>query len=82
MKTRENELHEPIIVTESHTYENMDYSMLTINAICPICGNVLGSGVCTDRRVEYLEEVKASIKQSVKDNYCPNCGTRLKEIEV
>ena len=66
MKTRENELHEPIIKIE-HVKK---YSMDWIDITCSVCGNMIEQYYCAGSlaKIEY-------------SNYCKNCGARLKEIE-
>ena len=71
MKTRENELHEPIVSIE---YENNSNLFYRDKVECSVCRYLL-----------YKSKSKMSGKKLVKNdiilpNYCPNCGARLKEI--
>ena len=70
MKTRENELHKPIIYHDfprkggasQHLHLDMDIGG-TVYILCPVCYKELSKSV---------DEIP---------NYCPQCGARLKEIE-
>lgn len=68
MKTRENELHEPKITFElAHGGYNSYGSKK-----CSVCGYSLAYTFgCTEQ----------GAKELYIDNYCPNCGARLKEVE-
>lgn len=64
MKTRENELHEPIIKIKF----DIRYLMKLVEITCSVCGNTLDK--------YYSEENPAKIRYP---NYCPYCGARLKD---
>ena len=70
MKTRENELHEPII---KMWIANKGYY---VTANCPICDTIFGGAFSEDNKDDAISRAKR-----FHINYCPNCGARLKEIE-
>lgn len=65
MKTRENELHEPIIT------KNGEWR----SAHCSVCGEEVASVV------DYYDRQDNTVIMAFLPNYCANCGARLKEIE-
>ena len=76
MKTRENELHEPIIEVKTNKTENS----ATYTIKCSDCGRAL-KRVWSGLHEEH-EKYKTILLQETLDyiTYCPNCGARLKEI--
>ena len=71
MKTRENELHEPIVETVARV-KNGNKSYRTIEK-CSVCNCLLSiSRACNTK-----ESAKGTL---LALNYCPHCGARLREI--
>lgn len=69
---RENELHEPKIITEHKTEEDDEYYISA--AYCPVCG-ILLSHYMAD-----WEDIAVLHAKYLTGNYCNKCGARLKEI--
>lgn len=72
VKVRENELHEPKIET-LHSYKHT-----CILTYCNVCGNPL---MDTDWQLKCEKDLLAVVISNTQ-NYCPNCGARLKEVDV
>lgn len=74
LKMRENELYEPKIETEEwiapHGWQAKAY--------CPNCETELS------RSFEFSSKKNIAIDNALSytPNYCPNCGARLKKVEV
>lgn len=81
MKTRENELHEPKIEAfEAHFAEfsvhPVGETLYQVGYDCPVCGNGLMKLYTGKSKEQAIERFKQNM-----DNYCPNCGARLKEVD-
>lgn len=79
-KTRENELHEPKIDIYEVTLPDSFFGNETIYHVGYKCA------VCGEGRMELApygvgkQKVIERFKRNM-DNYCPNCGARLKEVK-
>lgn len=78
MKTRENELHEPIVEVKGNKEEHTN----TFIAKCSVCRKELkrvwnGIHASEEKQKELL--LNSLWKSGI--TYCPYCGARLKEVE-
>ena len=81
MKTRENELHDPKI--EAFEIPFAEYSvhpvgenLYQVGYDCPVCGKGPMELYTGKSKEQAIERFKRNM-----DNYCPNCGARLKEVD-
>ena len=80
-KTRENELHEPKIVAFEIPFaecsiQPVGENLYQIGYECPICGKGEADCILGRDKEHAIERFKRSM-----NNYCPNCGARLKEVK-
>ena len=73
MKTRENELHKPVVRVESNKAEHINVYKVK----CAVCGRELKS---VWDSLHYTNGYTLKELQDIDISYCPNCGARLKEI--
>lgn len=74
---REDELHEPTITTEYlSSYATKESSRWVAHMFCPVCKRYLLSAVdfTEEKAIERLQQ-----KRVLSNNYCSNCGARLRE---
>lgn len=81
METRENELHEPKIEAfEAHFAEfsvhPVGQTLYQVRYDCPVCGKGAAQLEMGKSEEQAIERFRSGM-----DNYCPNCGSRLKEVE-
>lgn len=82
MKTRENELHEPIINRRASFSEYDEYgeSRYFIEITCPVCKKFLTGKTFIDTSQQKCDYFEKEELERVP-YYCPNCGARLKEVQ-
>lgn len=79
MKTRENELHEPLVETLRSIYPDV----VSVQVSCSVCREVL---LNTNYKAdlwgsELRDEYLRNFALSELKNYCPHCGARIKEVD-